>query len=119
MPRTSPELLFGKSSEGHPNRCQRHIRRWLPIYLQQTYQLQRAQPLLACRSTAKTLCLRLRWTQFKFKWTDFVMDPTTVPQGPVEFKQLGRIDLLQVVPDGTTVDFLITGVKLATAAELL
>jgi len=59
------------------------------------------------------------WTQFKFKWTDFVMDPVALPQGPVEPKQMGRIDLLQVVPDGTTVDFQITAVKLATAAELL
>jgi hypothetical protein len=58
------------------------------------------------------------WAQYKYKWTDFTIDPVAVPQGPVDSKQLGRIDLLMVVTAGTTVDFQVTAVKLATAAEL-
>ena len=57
------------------------------------------------------------WTRFKFKWSDFTVPPEAV-QGPVEFKQMGRIDLLFVVPNGSTVDFLMTDVELNTAAEL-
>lgn len=66
----------------------------------------------------KVVSVTNTWTQFKFKWTDFSISAAAVPQGPVEPKQMGRIDLLFVVPDGSTVDMQITGVKLATAAEL-
>ena len=59
------------------------------------------------------------WTQYKFKWTDFKQDPVAAAQGPVDAKQLGRIDVLMVVTAGTTLDFQITAVTLATAAELL
>lgn len=57
------------------------------------------------------------WTQFKFKWSDFTLSPEQV-QGPVEFKQMGRIDVLLVVPDGSTVDLLMTDIQLRTSAEL-
>ncbi len=57
------------------------------------------------------------WTQFKFKWSDFTQSADAV-QGPVDFKQMGRIDVLFALPGNTTADFFMTGVKLATAAEL-
>lgn len=57
------------------------------------------------------------WTRFKFKWSDFTVGPESV-QGPVEVKQMGRIDVLFVVPSGSTVDYLMTDIKLNTAAEL-
>ncbi|MDX2020110.1 MAG: hypothetical protein SF187_07695 [Deltaproteobacteria bacterium] len=65
----------------------------------------------------KIMTVTATWTQFKFKWSDFTL-PVDATQGPVETKQLGRIDLLFGVPANTAFDLFVTGVQLATAAEL-
>jgi hypothetical protein len=60
------------------------------------------------------------WQQFKIRFTELVQDPALpdAQKGPVDIKQLGRIDILFGLENTVNADLLITGVALATAAEL-
>ena len=63
----------------------------------------------------KVITVTPTWTQFKLKWTDFL---STTEVAPLNVADLGRIDLFVFLPPGTTLDFFVTRVKLATQAEL-
>ena len=65
----------------------------------------------------KEVAVGTTWFQYKFKWADFTKPADAVP-GPVDPKQLARIDLLFVIPAMSTTELFITEIKLATAAEL-
>ncbi|MDZ4694410.1 MAG: hypothetical protein SGI86_04625 [Deltaproteobacteria bacterium] len=60
------------------------------------------------------------WQQFKIKFADLVQEVSlpAAQKGPVDVKQLGRIDILFGLESNVNADLFITGVALATAADL-